>query len=294
MPEFNPFTLLKYGSIGILSTSLAIAFWPIKSVPTGHRGIITVGGAIKGIESEGFTFVLPWQKLNAFNIRAEQVDVHNAIGSTSDQQPVEVNLTVRYNVQPDKISEVFEKYSKDGQLTSYVTTSTLEVFKAITAKYTAVDLINNRAEVSNQIVDALRTKLAVYCANVISIDTTNFSFDKSYMDAIKSKVTQEQLKLAATNEVLTIQAQQQAKVVQAQAEADSLRIAADGKAYAVEQAAMASAKALQIQNDALSKNKDVLELRRIEVEMAKAQQWDGKLPTNMYSNAPMPLFNLNH
>ena len=34
------------------------------------------------------------------------------------------------------------------------------------------------------------------------------------------------------------------------------------------------------------------ELKRVEVDMEKAKKWDGKLPVNMYSNAPMPFLNL--
>ncbi len=49
---------------------------------------------------------------------------------------------------------------------------------------------------------------------------------------------------------------------------------------------------MQVQNDALAKNKDVLELRRIEVELTKAQRWNGALPTSMYGSAPVPFMNV--
>lgn len=52
--------------------------------------------------------------------------------------------------------------------------------------------------------------------------------------------------------------------------------------------AEALAKSLQIQNEALAKNKDVLQLKQIEVDMKKAEQWDGKLPTAIYAGAPIP------
>ena len=47
---------------------------------------------------------------------------------------------------------------------------------------------------------------------------------------------------------------------------------------------------LRVQNAALAQNKDVLELRRIEVEKVKAERWDGKLPQNVYAGAPIPFF----
>jgi prohibitin 2 len=236
--------------------------------------------------------LLPWQKLNNFNIRAEQADVEGAEGSTSDQQPVKVSMTVRYSISPDKVAEVFEKYSKDGNLDSYVSTATQESFKAVTAKYTAPDLISKRATVSADISAALRSKLALYGAQVINIDMRNFSFSESYMHAINEKVTQEQLRLGAENKLKTVEAEQKQKVAIAEAEANALKAKADGEAYANLKVATAQADALKLQNAALAQNKDVLELRRIEVELEKAKRWNGALPTTMYGTAPVPFMNV--
>src|SRR3954471_10520189 len=144
-------TLLRDGAIAVVVLVLLVAFWPIRTVPTGSRGVITVGGAIRSLQGEGFTLLLPWQKLDVFSIRAEQADIENAEGSTSDTQPVKVSLTVRYSIAPERVAEVFEKYSHDGNLSSYVQTATQEIFKAVTAKYSAPDLIAQRAKVSSDI-----------------------------------------------------------------------------------------------------------------------------------------------
>ena len=203
----NP-NFLRNVVIGVVVLIVLVAFWPIRTVPTGSRGVVTVGGAIRGLQNEGFTLILPWQKLDVFSIRAEQADIENAEGSTSDTQPVKVSLTVRYSIAPDRVTEVYEKYSHDGNLQSYVQTATQEVFKAVTARYSAPDLIAQRAAVSSDITGALRSKLANYGAQVISIDMRNFSFSESYMRAINDKVTQEQLRLAAENKLKTVEAEQ--------------------------------------------------------------------------------------
>jgi regulator of protease activity HflC (stomatin/prohibitin superfamily) len=279
--------------IAIVALILAVAFWPLRSVPTGSRGVITIGGAIRGLQGEGYTFMAPWQKLDVFNIRAEAADIEGAEGSTSDTQPVKVSMTVRYSISPERVTEVYEKYSHDGNLSSYVQTATQEVFKAVTARYTAPDLISKRAAVSGDITVALRAKLALYGAQVISIDMRNFAFSDSYMQAINSKVTQEQLRLAAENKLLTVEAEQKQKVAIAEAEANAVKATADGEAYAKVKVATAEAQSLQVQNDALSKNKDVLELRRIEVELTKAQKWNGVLPSAIYAGAPIPFLNVS-
>jgi regulator of protease activity HflC (stomatin/prohibitin superfamily) len=289
----NP-NFMRNALIGAIVLIALVAFWPIRTVPTGSRGVITVGGAIRGLQNEGFTVILPWQKLDVFSIRAEQADIENAEGSTSDTQPVKVSLTVRYSIAPDRVTEVYEKYSHDGNLQSYVQTATQEVFKAVTARYSAPDLIAQRAAVSGDITGALRSKLATYGAQVISIDMRNFSFSESYMRAINDKVTQEQLRLAAENKLKTVEAEQKQKVAVAEAEANAVKATADGDAYAKLKVAQAEAQAMQVQNEALAKNKDVLELRRIEVELTKAQKWNGQLPQAIYAGAPVPFMNVGN
>jgi regulator of protease activity HflC (stomatin/prohibitin superfamily) len=290
--RLSPLKLLRWGFAALVLLILVISLWPFATVPTGHRGVVTQFGRIVGIEGEGLAVLPPWQKLSVFNVRSEQADVEGAEGSTSDQQPVKVSLTVRYAIAPDRVAEVFEKYSRSGDLNSYVNTATQEVFKAVTARYTAPDLIAKRAAVSGDIGAALKTKLAVYGANVINIDMRNFAFSASYMSAINEKVTQEQLRLGAENKLKTVEAEQKQKVAVAEAEANALRAKADGEAYANLKVAQAQAEAMRVQNAALRENKDVLELRRIEVELKKAERWDGKLPEAIYAGAPVPFMNV--
>jgi len=284
---------IRYGLVGLAVLILLIFVWPFYSVPTGSRGVVTQFGRIIGIENEGLAILPPWQKLANFSVRAEQADIENADGSTSDTQPVKVSMTVRYSIMPDKVAEVYEKYSHSGDLSSYVQTATQEIFKAVTARYVATDLISRRANVSADINAALRQKLAVYGAQVINIDMRNFSFSPSYMEAINDKVTQEQLRLAAENKLRTVEAEQKQKVAIAEAEAAAVKARADGEAYANLKVATAQAEALRIQNAALSQNKDVLELRRIEVERTKAEKWNGQLPQNVYAGAPLPFMQVH-
>jgi len=284
--------LLARLAVAAVVLVIVVLVWPFYSVPTGSRGVVTQFGRIVGIENEGLAVLPPWQKLHNFSIRAERADIENAEGSTSDTQPVKVSLTVRYSIATDRVAEVYEKYSHDGNLSSYVQTATQEIFKAVTAKYTAPDLIAQRAKVSSDINVALREKLALYGAQVINIDMRNFSFSDSYMHAINDKVTQEQLRLAAENKMKTVEAEQKQKVAVAEAEAGARKAQADGEAYANLKIATAQAEALRVQNAALAQNKDVLELRRIEVERTKAERWNGALPTSIYAGAPIPFLNV--
>lgn len=155
-------------------------------------------------------------------------------------------------------------------------------------------MISRRAQVSTDINEVLRQKLSIYGANVINIDMRSFSFSDTYMAAINQKVTQEQLRLVAENQLKTVEAEQKQKVAIAEAEAAATRAKADGEAYANLKIATAQADALKVQNAALTQNKEVLELRRIEVEKIKAERWNGQLPQNLYASAPIPYLDVAH
>lgn len=144
----------------------------------------------------------------------------------------------------------------------------------------------------SEINTALSDKLSVYGAHVISIDMRNFEFTPQYWAATNQKTVQEQLKLAADNKLKTVESEQKQKVAIAEAEASAVRAQADGDSYALLKNATAQADALKVQNAALAQNKDVLELRRIEVEQTKANRWNGQLPQSIYAGAPIPFMNI--
>jgi len=287
----NPLRVIGAAVGGLLLLILLGMSWPFHSVPTGYRGVVTQFGAIKGIVQEGLVVLPPWQGLSNFSIRAETANIENAEGATSDTQPVHVSLTVRYSISPDKVAEVFEKYSHSGDLSSYVQTATQETFKATTAKYTAPDLISQRSKVSADIRSLLTEKLAIYGAQVINIDMRNFAFQPSYMAAINEKVTQEQKKkLAADNQLKTVESQQKQKVAIAEAEASAAKAKADGEAYATLVNAKAAADALRLQNAAIRESRDVLELKRIEVSKIEAEKWNGqRVPSTQLIVSPTPI-----
>lgn len=164
-------TWTRYGLLGLAALLALMLLWPFYVVPTGSRGVVTQFGRIIGIENEGLAILPPWQRLANFSVRAEQADIENADGSTSDTQPVKVSMTVRYSIMPDKVAEV---YGVGGY--------------------------------------------------------------------------------------------------QCGASTEARRLRRPGHQH----------------RHALAQNKDVLELRRIEVERVKAERWNGQLPQNVYASAPIP------
>jgi prohibitin 2 len=270
-----PGAILRWLGLGLL-LMLLFAFSPFTQVPAGSRGIVTAYGDVRSVRSEGLQWHWPWEKIQLISLRADSADVKKSEGGTKDSQPVYTDLTVRYEIKPESVQEVYVRFARDGNMDRYVETATQEAFKAVTARYSADELITKRAQVSLEINAEIDKRVDRFGVNIISVDMTQFSFSQSYMQAVNEKVTEEQKKLAAENALKRIQIEQQQQVVSAKAQAEATKERTDAEAYALVKLAEGRA-----------------DLRRIEVEKVKAEKWNGALPTHVYGSAPMPWMNVD-
>ena len=144
-----------------------------------------------------------------------------------------------------------------------------ESVKSITAKYTAEQLITERAIVGDEIKGSLERKVNEYGLVIEKFNIVNFDFSEEFNSAIEAKQVAEQ------NLIKTKTEQEQAIVV---AEADAKRkiIAAEAEASAITAKAQAQADANKLINDSLT---DLV------IEYQKLQKWNGELPKVTGSNS---------
>ncbi|MGA7105536.1 MAG: prohibitin family protein, partial [Candidatus Deferrimicrobiaceae bacterium] len=144
-----------------------------------------------------------------------------------------------------------------------------EAVKAVTAKYTAVQLIGEREAVSTAIKDALSDKLTDYNLYVDGFSVIDFSFSKKFTDAIESKQEAEQFALRAKRDLERIKIEAEQKIAQAKAEAESLRLQKG-----------------QITTE-------MIELRKIEAMREAIAKWNGTVPNVVLSGGgATPLLSL--
>ena len=145
-----------------------------------------------------------------------------------------------------------------------------ECVKAITAKYSAEDLIKQREAVSQEMRIMLQNKLNSYKMTITMFNVADFNFSESFNNAIEAKQTAQQEALKAENELQKVQAEAKQKVEQARAEAESLRV----------------------QKEQITP--EMLKLREIEAMNRAVDKWDGKLPgTIMGGNGAIPFIQMN-
>ena len=227
---------------------------PWVQVGAGERGVVLNFGAVQGnVLGEGLHFRMPIRQQVAIMDVKVQKAVTDATSASADLQDVTSSIVLNYHVIPDKANVVYQTIGVQFK-ERIIDPAIQEVTKAVSARYSAEELITKRAAVS----EAMRANLAErLLPNNIAVDAVSivaFSFSKIFTEAIESKQTAEQLALKARRDLDRIKIEAEQKITAAQAEAESLR--------------------LQRANIST----DLIELRKIEANLKAIEKWNGILP----------------
>ena len=223
-------------------------------VGPGQRGVVLNFGAVSPtVWGEGLHAKVPvYQQVVKMDVRVQKEQTEAAAAS-KDLQDTHSTIAVNFNIIPDKAGWVFQHIGL-GYNQRVIDPVTQEVVKAVTAKYTAVELITNREKIRSEIKDLLKARLLDYNIAVVDVSIVNFKFSAQFTQAIENKQTAEQMALKAQRDLDRIKIEAQQKIAQAQAEAEALR--------------------LQRQNITA----ELVELRRIEAMQEAIKKWNGVMP----------------
>lgn len=229
-------------------------FRPWVQVGAGERGVVLNFGAVQDtVLDEGLHFRMPIQQKVAIMDVKVQKAVTDAASASSDLQDVTSSVALNYHVVPDKANVVYQTLGVEFK-ERIIDPAIQEVMKAVSARYTAEELITKRAAVSEAMRENLAERLLGYNIAVDAFSIVSFSFSKVFTEAIEAKQTAEQLALKSKRDLERIKIEAEQKITAARAEAESLR--------------------LQRANI----SPDLIELRKIEANLKAIEKWNGILP----------------
>ena len=261
--NFSPFKLI----LTIFVVILAIIFLGSSFVviPAGHTGVALTFGKVEDVVlQEGLHFKVPFvQKIVVVDNRIVKLDV-NTEAFSKDLQTITTVVAVNYHVGKEN-SQMLYKNVGMGFEEVLITPAVNEVLKAVTAKYTAVELVSSRAEVSMLLDDGLNEKLNNYGIFINELNIINWDFSEEYINAVEAKQVAEQ------NLIKTRTEQEQALVI-ANTEAQKRVIAAEAEANEIKVLAEANAESNRILTESISE---------LLIKYQTVAKWDGKLPTVM-------------
>ena len=246
---------------------ILIFFRPWVQVGPGQRGIVLNFGAVqKQVMDEGLHLRIPvMQEIVLMDVKVQKAET-DAAAASADLQDVTSRVALNYHIVPDQANIVYQKIGIQFK-ERIIDPAILEVVKAVTAKYTAEELITKRPAVSEAMRRNLMDRLIVNNIAVDAFSIVTFSFSKVFTEAIESKQTAEQLALKAKRDLDRIKIEAEQKITTARAEAESLR--------------------LQRANI----SPDLIELRKIEANMKAIEKWNGILP-QVTGGGAIPLIGL--
>jgi regulator of protease activity HflC (stomatin/prohibitin superfamily) len=227
---------------------------PWVQIGPGERGVVLNFGAVqKNVMGEGLHLRIPvMQSVIPLDVKVQK-SVTNSAASSSNLQEVSSEVALNYHIIPDKANFVYQTIGIEFK-ERIIDPAVQEVVKAVSAKYSAEELITKRPAVSEAMRANLAERLLAYNIAVDAFSIIGFSFSKIYLEAIESKQTAEQLALKANRDLERIKIEAEQTITSARAEAESLR--------------------LQRANIST----DLIELRKIEANLKAIDKWNGILP----------------
>ncbi len=242
---------------------------PLTIVQAGHRGVVTQFGAVSGrVLDEGLHWVTPIvDSVTKINVQVTKEETDSSAAS-KDLQSVSARVAVNYHLDATKVHLLYQEVGTDFG-PKIVSPATQEAVKAVTAQFTAEELITRREDVKTKMKDALRDALARRYIVLDDVLITNFDFSPEFNRAIEAKQTAQQEALRAKNELERIKTEAESRVAQAQAEAQAIRLQSDA-----------------------ANNENYVQLKALEVQLEAVKKWNGQLPTQMVPGSALPFLNL--
>lgn len=227
---------------------LIVLFNSFTTVSAGHSGVVTTFGEVsETVLAEGLHFKIPFiQDIILIDNRVQKSEA-TCTAASKDLQTVSSTIAVNYKVLNSYSANVYKNIGLDYE-SVIITPAIQECVKAVTAKFTAEELITKRQSIGDQMMELLKEKITTYGIEIQIFNITSFDFTDEYNAAIEAKQTAQQNALKAQQDLQRIKVEAEQTIAKAQAEAEAYRL-----------------KSEQLTSEILISN--------------YIEKWDGKLPT---------------
>lgn len=257
----------NYGAAGAISLIIAIALvvafiiipFSWHTIDSGEVAVVKRLGKIEDVKTAGTHFD-SWftHKYVKYDTKVQNLETITAAYS-SDAQTMDIQMTIQYQIQSDKVVDIATQYGKLEVLQNRIQSIAIEKTKSVLSVHKAMDIIANRAAISPAVEAAIKEAIGdEYYVDIVAVVIVNIDFSDAFELAVEEKMIAEQAKLKADYENET-------KIAKAKAEAEAKLKEAEAEI----EIAKAKAEANRILEESLTDK--ILEKLLIDA-------WDGKLP----------------
>ena len=260
-------SIVKLIVFAILTVVAFVLINPLVIISAGHRGVVLNWGAVSNkVLDEGMHFRIPLQQsVKEIEVRTVVMET-NTLAYSKDIQTVDTGVALNYHLNPETVNMLYQKLGMNFE-TTYISPAIQESIKAVAAKFTAQELIDQRETVRDEIKTLLTERLESKGIYIDAFSITNFDFSDVYENAIETKQVEDQKFQAEQNITKQIEEKAKQKILEAEAEAKRIEI---------------QAKAITQQG-----GEEYVNLKAVE-------KWNGVLPTQMIPGSTVPFLNLSN
>ena len=249
IPGVNP---QRLGRLALLAGGgfllFVVAMMSFTTVAAGERGVVfsRIGGVQDRILTEGWQFKVPFvENIIHMDVKIQKSETP-ASASSRDLQVVRSVIALNYHLDPTSVNRIYQDVGLSYE-TRIIDPAVQESVKAITAQFTAEELITKREQVSAEIKSMLTGRLSRNHILVDEFSITELDFSEVFNNSIEAKQVAEQQALKARQDLERIKIEAEQKLAAATAEAEAQRL----------------------QRETITA--ELIQLRAIE-------KWDGRLP----------------
>lgn len=203
----------------IALTAVAMLFTCTYSVPISHVGLLvdpwgrTVSEPIIGPVAFGLR--APWQYVVDFYLGTQTIDMWTDIEdptkigdyptihcNSKDGLWIDVDVTIRFHLIPSRVKELYLNYTALDWKEKTVAPIMRRAIRDIIAEYTAIEVVEKRAEIAGRLTEALQRALdgqpSLNKAIAIEgVDLRDIWLAEEFQRAVNAKLASEQMMIAA-------------------------------------------------------------------------------------------------
>ena len=195
-------------------------------VPAGNIGVVTRFGAVNRVAYSGINVKIPIiEKAIMLSVRTQKDEVQ-ATAMSENLQVVTSLIAVNYHLDGSHAKAVYQNLGVN-YADIIVAPAIQNTFKAVTARFSAEELITKRDEVRMQSEEELAKQLESYFIVVENFNIVNFDFSEEYQNAIETKQVAQQQVETSKQKLAQAEIDAQTVIAQAQGQADAQKALAD-------------------------------------------------------------------
>lgn len=179
---------------GLFGLSLLMGCFSV--IETGERGVVLRFGEYMYTMNEGLHFKAPLiDDVYKMQVRDRSYNSDVEV-SSKDMQTIKISSALVYSLDESKVGDIYRRYGNNIE-TTIIKPTVAEVINSTIAQYPIEEFVNKRDEISQKIMNSLKTRLADIGIDIKSFLITNHDFSDDYNKAIEQKKIAEQAAITA-------------------------------------------------------------------------------------------------